>query len=150
MGLFWGLERVKNWGFFVGVMEVKFTIGNVEDYLFILEEFLLRDSEGWGEPILKIYPELKEKFKKSDDKKEAIKQFFKKQEEKYSKIMEKVREDFQRSWDKLNDDLFNALEEVNEMKFPEEMKNFTARITLNPICPRYLKNNSFDVLLWLC
>ena len=38
-----------------------------------------------------------------------------------------------------------ALENVNETKWPKELKIISAKITLNPICPRYLEDYSFDI-----
>lgn len=126
--------------------KVNFTIGKVEDYISIIKHFI---NSGWEGQIYSIYPDLKERLQNTSNKDLEIKKFFKNQEKKFAPIIEKVQKDFQNSWNKLNNDLMIALEDINEIKWDEKFNDFTARITLNPICPRYLEHNAFDVYFGL-
>jgi hypothetical protein len=123
--------------------KVSFIVPSLDEYLSVLTFFIL--ESGWSEKIFSVYPSLKEKLKNSKDKKKTIELFFKKQETKFMPVMNVVQKEFQNSWDKINHETMQTLEEINETKFSLSQKEFTARITLNPICPRYLDKNSFDI-----
>ncbi|MDO8516656.1 MAG: hypothetical protein Q7S33_00880 [Nanoarchaeota archaeon] len=127
--------------------KIEFVTTELNDYLDTLKYFLLDKNHGdsWRETIFLVYPDLKEKLEKSDNKEKDIENFFRQKEKKFNKFFKKIRDDFQKSWDKINDEVMIALEDINEIKWPKKFKKFGARITLNPICPRYLDNNAFDV-----
>jgi hypothetical protein len=123
--------------------KVKFVVPELEEYLPILTHFLLETN--WKEKIFNFYPDLKKSLEASSNKEATIKSFFKKQESKFMSIMNIVQKEFQDSWDKINKKVINYLEKVNETKFLPSQKKIFARITLNPICPRYLDKNIFDI-----
>lgn len=101
------------------VLKVKFVTAKLSEYLPILNFFLL-NKKVWGETIYLVYPALKKKLENSKNQKKGIEIFFKKQEDKFDPIIQVVREDFQNSWDKINNEIMIALEEINETKFSEK------------------------------
>ncbi len=129
------------------IPKVKFTTASIDDILNVMMELINSDGIISAERIFNKYPTLKERLSnlKSKDKKEAVRKFFKKQEEKNKKVFETVREDFEKEWNKINDDIMIALEKVHEIKWSNKFNEFTARVNSNPICPRYLNKNTFDI-----
>ena len=128
--------------------KVKFKIEKLEEYLPILKEFIL-GLDSWRDKIFSIYPSLKKRLENSKNPEKEIESFFMKQEKKFDLVFEKVKKDFQSSWNKNNNELMDALAQINEISWPEKMQEFKARITLNPICPRYLDSNTFDLYFGL-
>lgn len=129
------------------VPKVKFDLGKVEDYLPLLIFFILKD-ERWQEKIFSIYPALRDRVENSENPSQEIEKFFKKQDKKFFGVMQTVVKQFQDSWNVINDQIMTALAEINEVKL-EDFDNFYSRVTLNPICPRFLKTNSFDIYFGL-
>lgn len=124
------------------MVKVNFVVGELKDYINNLKKFLMKDDDfsAW---ILTKYPQLKERLSQSKNKDKTIESFFSEQEKKFMPVMISEQKGFQNSWDKINDGIVSALEEINETKFPAEV--FNARITLNPICPRNLEAMRFDI-----
>lgn len=121
--------------------KVNFVVAELKDYISSLQRLL---DEDWAMGhIFSKYPQLKERLNQSKDKSKTIKSFFSEQEKKFLPVMISEQKGFQDSWDKINDKVFSALEEIHETKFPAEV--FSARVTLNPICPRNLNANRFDI-----
>jgi hypothetical protein len=130
------------------IPKVNFTLSNIDEVIDVIMYFInSKESINNCESIFLKYPLLKDKLSnaKEEDKKDIVYNFFSKFESKNRKIYEQIRIDFQREWDKINNPLMKALEEVNEIKWGDKHKEFTARITSNPICPRYLNENIFDI-----
>ncbi len=131
------------------IPKIKFELADIESTVRMINRFVVTASTGtgWGKIILKEYPELNNLIEKSEkEKKEEIINFF--LSNKFRELkpkLEEARENFQASWDKNNSDFMKALAEINEIEWPEEYSVIMARITLNPICPRYLKQRMFDV-----
>jgi hypothetical protein len=116
----------------------------VENYKEMLEIFFLSDTM-FKERSLAHYPELKKILAKSDNPGEDLILFFREFEKKNkNKILEASRS-AKKYWDPLNNKIMKALEDIHETKWGANHKVFTARITLNPVCPRYLEYNAFDI-----
>ncbi len=132
------------------IPKIKFGVSNVNNYLPTILRFLIpkKGEWNWKEKILNEYPNLKIKLKKINnisEKEKVIKNFFeKKYREKKPNLKIKKRE-FEKKWDKISDEFFLALSEVIGINFPKKMKILKANVTLNPICPRYLQEYSFDL-----
>ncbi len=125
--------------------KVNFIVAGINETIDVFMDFLNFKED--SQKIFSKYSALKERFENSRNKKKAVRDFFFQFETKNRKIYEQVRDEFQKEWDKINDPIMNALEEVNEIKWEDEA--FTARVTSNPICPRYLSENTFDVYFGL-
>ena len=59
--------------------------------------------------------------------------------------LEKRAKIFQIEWNKINDDVMLVLSKVVEQEWSDKDRKIFARISLNPICPRYIKQRTFDL-----
>lgn len=115
------------------IPKLKFIVGKVEDYYSIIDYFI---KLGRRDMFLKSFPNMPE---------DNLKNYFLKKEIKLLPIMEKIRNDFEKSWEKINNLVFEKLSEIIEKDWREESEEYVARVTLLPICPRYLDYNTFDL-----
>jgi len=102
----------------------------------------------WSGAVYSNYPELKSKLANIPDKAARRKieyAFFKEVFQKEQLQLEKRSHYFQREWNNKNDELMAALSKVVEQDWREDDLRICARVSLNPICPRYLKQITFDV-----
>ena len=126
------------------IPKVNIVLGKVKDYFGILELLILSDNM-FRERGLSQYPKLKEILKKSRNEKVDLKIFFENFEKENKDKLIEVVEKTKKLWFPLNDKIMKALEEINEIKWTKKHKDFNARITLSPVCPRYLEYSAFDV-----
>lgn len=126
------------------IPKVNIVLGEVKDYFGMLEWVFLFDNM-FKERSFISYPKLKEILKKSKNEKEDLKLFFENFEKENKDKLVEVVEKTKKLWLPLNDKIMKAFEEVNEIKWMKKYKDFTARITLSPVCPRYLEYNAFDI-----
>lgn len=101
----------------------------------------------WSDRIYNHYPDLKEMLEPEKEVKErenVIDSYFSKvMDEKSGELGEKAAI-FQAEWDKINDDIMDALADICEEKW-EGKDQIEARISLNPICPRYIAKRCYDL-----
>lgn len=122
--------------------KVKFEVAKVEDYFDVLKVFFLqRENKG----IYRAFPGLEEKIDNSKDKEKTLFDYFKSKEKELWYRMKEYKRGFEKDWRKYEEKIMAALEEVHETEWDEKFNEFKARITLNPVCPRYLDYNAFDV-----
>jgi hypothetical protein len=130
--------------------KVEFSIAPLNK-IFSLIDFFLNPTKkqwDWSIAIYKNYPELKNKLKdvkNKTERKEIEYKYFQMIFKIKRKEFEKKRKIFQKEWNKLNDDVMLVLSKVVEQDWPEKDKKIFARVSLNPICPRYIKQRTFDV-----
>ncbi len=120
--------------------KITFEVADKEEHIENLSGFL-NPTFGWdwSEQILNEYPELKKRIGNENEgivKKKIAREFFDAYFESNKKELVEKSKLFQKSWDKINDEIMTALESILEEKWPENDKIFTAAIGLNPICPR--------------
>lgn len=102
-------------------------------------------SEYWTESLFYFYPQIdKTKFQSLEvyQRKEYLKDVL-------SKViltidLDKKVIEYQKYWDTNVSDIQKALEDAFDLSLTDKFNDMVAYITLNPICPRYLENNSFD------
>ena len=130
------------------IPKIKFAFAGINETFNIIWHFINSKNRGPGkEDILRRYPLLKERMQnsKEENKKKIVRDFFSKFEEKNKHIFEEVVKDFQKEWNNVNEKIMVALEAIHEIKWAKKHKEFLARVTSNPICPRYLEKNTFDI-----
>jgi len=129
------------------IPKVNFTIAWIDDILDVMMHLINSGGIINAKSIFSRYPLLKERISNLEekDKKEVVRKFFKKQEEKNKKVFKTVKKDFEKEWNKINGSIMIALEEIHEIKWANKFEEFTARVNSNPICPRYLNHNAFDI-----
>ncbi|GEM_PF-567628 len=132
------------------IPKVEFSVPPLDEYFSVLHSFLNPKKGGWdwSKVIYRGYPQLKQKLKDVKDEKSRKKkeyQFFKEIFEKERPFLEKSAKHFQREWNKINDGIMLVLSKVVEQDWPEKDKRIFARVTINPMCPRYIKRRMFDL-----
>jgi hypothetical protein len=129
------------------IPKVKFKVKPLEEYIESLYYFLNVQKNDWDKGIFREYPQLKRilvPINGINERKRIIYDFFHKMEVRRKPEFNVKRKMFQKSWDIINDKALKSLLEINEIEWPKAEGNITGYLTLNPICPRYLENNSFD------
>lgn len=106
------------------------------------------ETEYWTEPLFIFYPDLdKEKFKvlNFEQKKiylsEELKKIYLEQEE----ALEQKAEDYNRHWKKYKSQIESALSDAFDIDVTVLFNDLRGEISLNPICPRYLRERYFQV-----
>jgi hypothetical protein len=144
------MRRGSETGFKMESPKIKFTIAKPKEIVPLINHFLNPRPRGWdwSHYILNKYPELKKKLVKATDKKKRnfiTKNFFETYYKKEIGNLEKVRKEYQKAWDKINNKIMIALSEIVEYSWPKNCEKITARVSLCPINPRYIKSRTFDI-----
>jgi len=132
------------------VPRLEFSVAPLNKIFPLIHHFLnpAKGDWDWSNAIYKNYPELKGRLQNVKDKKkrkEIEYRFFTEVFKKERIELEKRAKIFQREWNKINDDIMLVLSKVVEQEWPKKDKKIFARISLNPICPRYIKQRTFDL-----
>lgn len=130
-------------------MNVKFTNPGFE---YSIDSILLFQTEEatpyWSDALLYFYPQLKkEELQKRtlDGKKEYLLETL---SEVYGDIKEELEEkviQYNDHFSKYKGQIEDALSEAFEIDTRSICNDLTANITMNPVCPRFLKEHYFDV-----
>lgn len=104
-------------------------------------------SKDWNDIFCYWYPKLKElqNITNKSERKRAEYQFFSKVYKNKKPDLKRALVRFRRSWPKLNDRAMLALSEVMEKKWPETDRMVRAEISINPVCPRFIRDRRFSV-----
>jgi len=120
------------------VPKVRFKLADIEFETRMISYFSF--SSYWSKYVLKEYPKLKNlKYKK------VIRNFVKEIWKEKKIRIRNQRKIFQKDWNKINDKYMITLSKVLETGWPKSRKNITALVSINPICPRFLKDWSFSI-----
>jgi len=114
-----------------------FRVARLEEYLPVLLSFI--QGERWKGLLQRAYPGLLNL--KGDQ--EKIIAYLKKEEQTLLPALEAASREYREAWAKHEKGVIDTLEGLHETVFPED--EYTARITINPICPRYLDTAMFDL-----
>jgi hypothetical protein len=130
--------------------KIKFEIKPLEKYLDVMYYYLnpKESSWDWSKGILREYPVLQQKLnliKGYNEKNRTIYEFFEKVEINEKTRLNLKKKAFEESWNKINDKAMMALSEIVEKEWSEKDRIIRAGITLNPICPRWIKQRYFDL-----
>ncbi len=131
------------------MLKVKFKLPSVKREAELLNYFLTSASAGWdwSSIIYRNHPELKKilKGKKPNDFYKRIRKYsaeFIKENKDH--LNESVKE-YQKEWDKINEEYFKILSEHLETKIPKERKTISAYVSISPIFPRFLDEWGFCI-----
>lgn len=103
-------------------------------------------SEFWTDSLFFFYPQIdKNKFNELTENQrrvylnEILSDVFKLDE------FEKKKNEYQNYWDINVSGIQKSLEEAFDIQLSDKFNDIMANITLNPICPRFLETNRFDI-----
>ncbi|WOO36030.1 hypothetical protein R2R35_19865 [Anaerocolumna sp. AGMB13020] len=103
-------------------------------------------SDFWSEPLFLEFPQIdKSKFNRLTrlEKREYLREIFSgilKANEMKEKLIR-----YQDYWDTNSINIQKALEDAFQLQLSDKFNNIIGNITLNPICPRFLESNTFDI-----
>jgi hypothetical protein len=134
----------------MNIPKVEFSLAPINKTFPIIHSFLNPEKGdwNWSGRILRNYPQLRNKLKgvKNKKKRKEIEyNFFKEIFQKKRTELEKRVKIFQKEWNKINDKVMIVLSEIVEQEWPKNDKQISARVSMNPICPRFIKQRTFDV-----
>ena len=130
--------------------KVEFKPASLEHIIGLINNFLnpRKGEWNWSHFILSKYPLLDKKLKNVKEiskRKKITRLFFRQFLLKNKNLIKNKAVLFQKEWDKINDEYMKILPLVLEINWPEKDKKMTAFVSLNPICPRYIKKRWFDI-----
>lgn len=130
--------------------KIKFEVKPLKKYLDVMYYCLnpRDDSPDYSKGILREYPILQKRLNSVKDynkKNKIIYEFFKEVEIKEKTRLDLKRNGFEKSWNKINNKAVKILSEIVEKNWPEKDRIIKAYVTLNPICPRWIKQRYFDL-----
>jgi hypothetical protein len=128
---------------------VKFEVAPLDGIFHALHLFLNppKNQWDWSSRIYDAYPDLASRISEKEKKKkrEAEYAFFKETYEKETHLLKKQRDRFQTEWDGISNKVMEVFTEVIEQGWSDIDTIIHARVSLNPICPRFIKTRTFDV-----
>ncbi|MBS5315629.1 MAG: hypothetical protein KHY44_04480 [Clostridiales bacterium] len=105
-------------------------------------------TDFWSEPFFYFFPDIdKKRFKtltNEQRKQYLIDYFFRFEKENKEIIAEKIYK-YNERWETYQSQIVDALQEAFGVDLMELFNDMRGYITFNPVCPRYLENNTFDV-----
>lgn len=109
--------------------------------------FLFQNEWGWGKYIIRKHPRIKKIFSLKSEKEqvEFLENYIIQFKKDNSKIIEKNKEEYQKAWQRIEKDFFKSLSEIMGINWPKNKKTIKAMVSVNPICPRFLKDWSFSI-----
>lgn len=132
------------------IPKVEFNVAPLNKTFPLIHHFLnpTKGDWDWSNAIYWGHPKLKNKLENIKNKKkrrEIAYRFFTRVFNKEKVKLERKSKICQREWDKINDKVMLVLSEVVEQSWSEKDKKISAGVSLNPICPRYVKQRTFDI-----
>lgn len=131
--------------------KAKFELLTIEDEVKKLMNFCYGKSSGgwdWSHYVYKQHPKLEEMTDGIENEEDFYNQCRKYAEvylKENRKTLEKAKEKFEKSWAENEEEVYTTLSRDFETDFPEGVSEIRARISINPINPRYLDKWSYDV-----
>lgn len=111
-----------------------------------LHGFLFKNTWSWDKRILKVHPGLR-KAKSLKEEKDQIKfvqnYILEYREKNKDKISTSIKR-HEKGWQKIEAEYFQTLSKIIDTPWPKERKEIQAYVSINPICPRFLKDWSFS------
>lgn len=127
--------------------KVKFTDIPLPKEVDWMHGFLFQNKWGWGKYIIKKHPKIKRvfSFKTETEQIKFLKEYIVEFRIENQELIEKNKIEYQKEWKKIEKDFFLKLSEIMQIDWPKNKKIIRAMISVNPICPRFLKDWSFSI-----
>jgi hypothetical protein len=133
------------------MLKVKFKSPTIQAEANIIFNFSYSEKPqtwDWNEIVYGQHPKLKEMIEGVTDKKEFKDRCYQYAEgyiNENKKLIVQARENFQKSWEKVEQAFFANVTKDFETSYPEKVREIKANVSINPICPRYLDKWSFNL-----
>jgi hypothetical protein len=134
----------------ISIPEVKFEVLGIKDEVEMIFSFCMHKNPSldFSEVVYDRHPELKIMVAGITDEKQ-----FREQCEKYvigyieknKEAIERAREKFQKSWEEINSIFLESLCKDFETNLPEEIKEIKGNVSINPMCPRWIDEWTFNL-----
>jgi len=127
--------------------KVKFKTVSLKIELNLLYDFLFDNQWGWEKYIFKKHPKLKKvyEFKLKKERKRFVLNYIKAYNFRHRKLIPKNKSKMEERWKIIEKKYFFILAAIMNTNWPKNKKVITAMLSINPICPRFLKDWSFFI-----
>lgn len=105
-------------------------------------------TDFWSEPFFRFFPDIdKERFKTLTNvqRKEYLIAYFLEFEQLNIDVLTDKLQKYNARWATYQAQIVDALQDAFKVNLREVFNDMKGYITFNPICPRYLENNTFDI-----
>lgn len=125
--------------------KVKFSIISIRLEVNLIYFFLFYEKWGWGNKIIRKYPNLKNVFniKTKKNREKCIEEYILKFRDENKDIIKNQIKKYTKNWGKVEKQYLIILSEILNTPWPKNKKIIKAMISINPICPRFINNWSF-------
>jgi hypothetical protein len=109
--------------------------------------FLFFNEWGWERYIFRKHPDLKRVygFKRKKEREKFILDYIKRYNIRHKKLILKNKTKMIKEWHEIEKRYFFLLTKIMDTGWPKKKKDITAMLSINPICPRLLKDWSFFI-----
>jgi len=130
-------------------MEVKFIKPSIEYMVESIMNFQTEEeTDFWTEPLYHFYPVLKKDYVQSlvfEERKKHIEAVVREAYVDLEETLNQKREMYARHWEQHKKQIVGALSEAFEIDCEDLFNNMCCYISMNPISPRFLQEESFEV-----
>lgn len=105
-------------------------------------------TDFWSEPFFNFFPDIDKKGFKAltnEQRKQYLIDYFLRFEKENKEIIAEKIYKYNERWETYQSQIVDALQEAFGVDLMELFNDMRGYITFNPVCPRYLENNTFDV-----
>lgn len=127
--------------------KVKFVNISLASEMEWIYHFLFKHKWGWGDRVIKRCPKIKKvkSFKKKRDRVRFLKKYIVFFWRENRTIINKKKIKCQKEWLETEKNYFKLLSEIMLTDWPKNRKVIKAKISICPICPRFLHDWSFNL-----
>lgn len=132
---------------FMDLPEIKFIDIPLSKEVNWVHGFLFQNKWGWGKYIIKKHPKIKRvfSFKTEAEQAKFLKEYIVEFKKENQELIKKNKTKYQKEWQKNKKNFFIILSEIIQIGWPKNKKIIRAMISVNPICPRFLKDWIFSI-----
>lgn len=127
--------------------KVKFTDIPLSKEVDWMHGFLFQNKWGWSKYIIKKHPKIKKvfSFKTEAEQVKFLRNYIIQFKRDSQKLIGKDKTEYQKAWNKIEKEFLITLSKIIQINWPQNRKTIKAMISINPICPRFLKDWSFSI-----
>ncbi len=131
------------------VADLPYSAGSMADFLHLSDTMTGEMYKGMGSSILTLYPELDASDLKNLSQAQTANYIQEKLREKYEALLPQMSEKaqmYQTRWDDCEKEIERSLGDIFHIDMAACFNDMVGRVNMNPICPRFLEDSSFDII----